>query len=864
MGVLRVKSYHTGKSVSNGLSYAEDKKKTTYKEKEMSDYEQELNNVFKYAENTEKTLLETASGEKILVSGHNCKVGNVKKLFDQSRELYLRTGHEEQSKTQRSKRLFRAKHDENGEVVRDKHGNLIYDEAAPVYRDKETGKAFYETIETKTKPRLAYMWMMSFPGKKELGYELSPEVVHEIGVKFCKEFLPDYAASISTHINTDHYHNHIVSCAYSIDGTHKYDDSMENLNKARALCDELSLEYGLPIIINPSNERSMSWTEWSMRREGKSWKEQLRSEIKMAAQLSSSFEEYKEIMTNAGYRLRETDNHITYHLPSVLFGKDYVCRDSMLNIEDDYYDYSKTGIMNSFATKAKEQEKAGENSGIGLYLGPLQIQRYTLDERRRTDIEIVFVEFLKALSLAKMSIKGDKSKDSKAQYLENYARIMDMTLMELERKHITSFSDLEEKLSDKGREISISTKELKDSGRNAKLYKSILKKIDDSMFYKDALLQKGIGIEDLNINRFSENEIRIKRAALDQMQGNEKKRLYVLLAENPNIKSAYPFNELSREEGLSCIRYLEGKSEVMPDVMYNSMTDIKKSLEVKYDKMYLKSSGIFKEKNTGKAITRAQKSMLGFLMSNGASDTSRLEEIQNLNINIENLSFYDAYRLISYLKDSFSPSERYGEIEKPDDKSLKLARELMSARGVEGSYKPEEYSKEDIYNFINFLLYKDKRPEILKSRTEIEREISDATFDRFVSGLDADAGKIAKKERELLNDLSSMGITPDKFTEVRDRLVRAIEDDARGQRELKILKAQYRELKQIDFMARVASEKERFTGKFTDDRGQGIDMPSTSDDIKAKKDKEKKEKESVKSQDKMKKQYQKHEESRDK
>ena len=858
MGVLRVKSYHTGKSVSNGLSYAEDKEKTTYKEKEMSDYERELNNLFIYSENAEKTLLETATGEKILVSGHNCKAGNAKKLFNQSRELYLRTGHKELLKTQKSKRMFRAKLDENGEVVRDKQGNLIYDEAAPVYRDKETGKAFYETIETKTKPRLAYMWMMSFPGKKELGYELSPEIVHEIGVKFCKEFLPDYAASISTHINTEHYHNHIVSCAYSIDGTHKYDDSMENLNKARALCDELSLEYGLPIVINPSNERSMSWTEWSMRREGKSWKEQLRNEIKMAAQLSSSFEEYKEIMTSAGYRLRETERHITYHLPLSIFGKDFVCRDSMLNIEDDPYDYSKTGIMDNFTDKEKRQEKESEKGGMGLYLGPSQIQRYTLDERRRTDIEVVFVEFLKALSLARMTLRGEKSKDAKAQYLENYARIMDITLMELEQKHITSFSDLEEKLSDTGREISIQTKKLKDFGRNAELYKSILKKIDDSAFYKDALLQKGIDIEDLNINSYSENEIRIKRAASNPMRGAEKKRLYVLLAENPNIKSAYPFNELSREEGLSCIRYLEGRSDVMPDVMYNSMTDIKKSLEVKYDRMYLKSSGAFKEKNAGKSITKAQKGMLRFLLGGGESDAVRIEEVQSSNINIESLSFYDAYRLISYLKNSFSPSERYGEVNKPEDDQLKLARELMSARGVEGSYRPEEYSKEDIYNFINFLLYKDKRPEILKSRTEIEREMADASFDGFVSGLDADTGKIAKKERELLNDLSSMGITPDNITEVRDRLMKAIEDDSRGQRELKILKAKYRELKQIDFMARVAGEKERFTGKFTDDRGQGLDISASSDEIKAKKEKEKKEKEASKSQEKKKKQHQKH------
>ncbi len=841
MGVLRVKSYHSGKQVSNGLAYSENKEKTTYKEKELNEYERELSNILNYSENVEKTLLQTPNGEKILVSGHRCIPEEAMTAFMLSRQKYLAKGHKEISKKQKAKRIFRAKLDENGEVVCDKEGKLIYDENAPVYRDKETGKAFYESVETSTRPRLAYMWMMSFPGKNELSYELSPEVVHEIGIRFCKEFLPDYAASISTHVNTDHYHNHIVCSAYSLDGSRKYDDSMANLNKARELCDELSLEYGIPIILNPSKNKSMCWTEWNQRREGHSWKEQLRYEIKTAAELSSSFEEYKEIMINAGYRLRETERHLTYYLPAVIYGTEYVCRDSMLNIQDDPYDYSKDGIIEYLAGRDEIERTTREGTSVRDMLSAISsVQRYTLDERRRSDIEVILVEALKALSLVRDAYSSDQGSGHKENAIGEYSAAVENTLKKLEELNIFSYSDLRLRIDDLGRSLSIKKKEIKNLGNNLEQNKRIIKKIDDADFYKDALVRRGIALEGLSIKSYEGWEIREKMAQLDPMRGSEKRELYLLLAKNPNIKVSHAFNELSRNEGIECIRYLEGRSDTMPAVMYNSLTDVKRSLETKYDRMYIKCAKKLKEKNEGRAASDAQKKMIRNLIEKGTVPADKAEEFMISDINMDELSFYDAFRLINYLKPGFSVKKKDGKEAMPSDSDLSLARELITARDNCEGFNLEELSKPDVQSLINYLLYKGKRPEILKSRSEIEREKADTCFERNIASFDVETRKALTKERELLNDLASMGITQNDFKEIRDSLTKNIEEETKEIRNLKIMKSQYRELKRIEFMARMAKDNKLLPFEYRDIQKHDLENGKQQADITVKKEKEQK------------------------
>ena len=53
--------------------------------------------------------------------------------------------------------------------------------------------------------------------------EVTPELAHQIGVEFAEQLLHGkYQAIVTTHLNTKHYHNHIVWSAVSLEDGKKY------------------------------------------------------------------------------------------------------------------------------------------------------------------------------------------------------------------------------------------------------------------------------------------------------------------------------------------------------------------------------------------------------------------------------------------------------------------------------------------------------------------------------------------------------------------------------------------------------------------------------------------------------------------
>ena len=83
------------------------------------------------------------------------------------------------------------------------------------------------------------------------GTDTDPEMVHEMGCEFARRLCGDeFQALIATHLNTNHYHNHILVNAYALDGRHKFKDSYHVYQNFRSIANEISLEYGLPVFVN--------------------------------------------------------------------------------------------------------------------------------------------------------------------------------------------------------------------------------------------------------------------------------------------------------------------------------------------------------------------------------------------------------------------------------------------------------------------------------------------------------------------------------------------------------------------------------------------------------------------------------------
>ncbi len=99
--------------------------------------------------------------------------------------------------------------------------------------------------------------------------EVTPEQAHEIGVEFARQLLRDkYEAVISTHLDHDHIHNHVlfnsVSC---IDGKKYRDNFQAYYGDIRGTSNEVSRKHGLSVIQPEGSGKS--YAEWDAEKRGK-------------------------------------------------------------------------------------------------------------------------------------------------------------------------------------------------------------------------------------------------------------------------------------------------------------------------------------------------------------------------------------------------------------------------------------------------------------------------------------------------------------------------------------------------------------------------------------------------------------------
>ena len=79
--------------------------------------------------------------------------------------------------------------------------------------------------------------------------EVTPELAHKIGVQLANEMWGDrFQVIVTTHLNTNHIHNHFVLNSVSyIDGK-KYYSNRTNTGRLRHISDEICNEYGLSVL----------------------------------------------------------------------------------------------------------------------------------------------------------------------------------------------------------------------------------------------------------------------------------------------------------------------------------------------------------------------------------------------------------------------------------------------------------------------------------------------------------------------------------------------------------------------------------------------------------------------------------------
>ena len=137
----------------------------------------------------------------------------------------------------------------------------------------------------------------------EIG-EVTPELAHEIGKQFADEILEGkYEYVLTTHIDKDHVHNHLIFNAVDFVDYHAYKSYKRIYYDMREVSDRLCKENGLSVI-PPSQNKGMSYKEYTEAKRGTSWKQKLKQTIDRLVITAKDYDDFLRLMQEAGYEIK--------------------------------------------------------------------------------------------------------------------------------------------------------------------------------------------------------------------------------------------------------------------------------------------------------------------------------------------------------------------------------------------------------------------------------------------------------------------------------------------------------------------------------------------------------------------------------
>lgn len=144
----------------------------------------------------------------------------------------------------------------------------------------------------------------------EIG-EVTPELAHEIGKQFADEILGGkYEYVLTTHIDKDHVHNHLIFNAVDFVNYHAYKSYKRIYYDMREVSDRLCKENGLSVI-PPSQNKGMGYKEYTEAKRGTSWKQKLKQTIDRLVITAKDYDDFLRLMQEASYEIK-TGKYISF------------------------------------------------------------------------------------------------------------------------------------------------------------------------------------------------------------------------------------------------------------------------------------------------------------------------------------------------------------------------------------------------------------------------------------------------------------------------------------------------------------------------------------------------------------------------
>ena len=319
----------------------------------------------------------------------------------------------------------------------------------------------------------------------EIG-EVTPELAHEIGKQFADEILGGkYEYVLTTHIDKDHVHNHLIFNAVDFVDYHAYKSYKRIYYDMREVSDRLCKENGLSVI-PPSQNKGMGYKEYTEAKRGTSWKQKLKQTIDRLVITAKDYDDFLRLMQEAGYEIK-TGKYISFRAE----GQERFTRSKTIG-----ENYTEERIKERIAGRTpRRSQRQATPKGISL-IGDIQARIRLIDS------------------------KGYEHK-AKLTILKEAAR----TLNYLTENNLLQYADLEKKVEDVHSSYDRTGKELKGVEARLREVQPLIKNISNYQRLKPVYdaFQKAKDKPSFKAKHEAELVIfEAARSTLLAMQGDEK------------------------------------------------------------------------------------------------------------------------------------------------------------------------------------------------------------------------------------------------------------------------------------------------------------------------------------------------------
>ena len=143
--------------------------------------------------------------------------------------------------------------------------------------------------------------------------EITPELAHELGIRFIKEHLSDYEVVLGSHVDKEHIHNHITLNSVSFKTGRKYHSTAQSYyQQIRKISDRLCSEYGFSVAMETCG-KGITYAEWKLRESGlMTLRELFDQDVEECLSQAMNLGGFYALMEDHGYTVRHHGSYPSF------------------------------------------------------------------------------------------------------------------------------------------------------------------------------------------------------------------------------------------------------------------------------------------------------------------------------------------------------------------------------------------------------------------------------------------------------------------------------------------------------------------------------------------------------------------------